>query len=202
MNIDITNLDNFDTIFNEMMIEVLGAMENTLPAYLTYHSVEHTRGVLNDAIHIANMEVVSEIDLKKIKIAALFHDTGFMFTYKDHEEASCDYAHKILPGYQISDEDIIHINEMIMATKIPQTPKDHCGKILADADLAYLGTGSFEKISSLLFSELKHFNPLLNVASWNEIQIKFLKQHQYFTAYCVTEKSAIKDAHLLRLIKG
>ena len=202
MNRSIPYMDNFDIVFKKMMSEVLGELENKLPTYLSYHSVDHTRGVLIDSMHIAMKEAVSDTDMRKIKIAALFHDTGFMFTYKDHEEASCDYAHKILPGYQISDEDIKHINEMIMATKIPQTPIDHCGKILADADLAYLGTGNFEQISSLLFSELKHFNPSLDVASWNEIQIKFLKQHQYFTAYCVAEKSAIKEAHLLRLIKG
>lgn len=186
--------------FDQLKREVMSEMEKNLPLYLKYHSVDHTAGVLTDAMLIATEEGVSESELFKIKIAALLHDTGFMFTYQNHEEASCAYAKVILPKYHISPEDISHICEMIMATKIPQSPKDQCGSILADADLAYLGTDDFSAISSLLFAELKYFNPLLELKAWNKIQIKFLKQHQYFTQYCIAHKTRIKKAHLERLV--
>ena len=189
-----------EAVFDQLKREVMGELEKNLPLYLKYHSVEHTAGVLKDAMLIANEEGVSESELFKIKIAALLHDTGFMFTYQNHEEASCAYAKVILPKYHISPEDISHICEMIMATKIPQSPKDQCGNILADADLAYLGTDDFSAISSLLFAELKYFNPLLELKAWNKIQIKFLKQHQYFTQYCIAHKTRIKKAHLERLV--
>ncbi len=187
--------------FDHLKREVMSEMEKKLPPYLKYHSVEHTEGVLVDAMLIAKEEGVSKLELMKIKIAALLHDTGFMFTYQDHEEASCAYAKVILPKYHISPEDISHVCEIIMATKIPQSPKDKCGSILADADLAYLGTDDFSAISSLLFAELKYFNPLLELIAWNEIQIKFLNQHQYFTHYCIAHKTSIKKVHLERLIE-
>ncbi len=189
-----------EAVFDQLKREVLGELEKNLPLYLKYHSAEHTAGVLTDAMLIANEEGVSESELFKIKIAALLHDTGFMFTYQNHEEESCAYAKVILPKYHISPEDINHICEIIMATKIPQSPKDQCGNILADADLAYLGTDDFSAISALLFAELKYFNPLLELKAWNEIQIKFLKQHQYFTQYCIAHKTRIKKAHLERLV--
>ena len=198
------NSKHFDLVepaFDKLKREVMSEMEKKLPQYLKYHSVEHTEGVLKDAILIANEEGASESELFKIKIASLLHDTGFMFTYQNHEEASCAYAKVILPKYHISPEDISHICEMIMATKIPQSPKDQCGSILADADLAYLGTDDFSAISSLLFAELKYFNPLLELHAWNEIQIKFLNQHQYFTDYCIAHKTSIKMVHLERLIE-
>lgn len=186
--------------FEQLEMKVLGDLEKELPSYLTYHSVQHTKNVLNDAIEIATHENVSLADMMKIKIAALLHDTGFMTTYQNHEEASCVYAKKVLPKYKISTEDLEHICEMIMATKIPQSPKDQCGKILADADLSYLGTEHFGKISSLLFDELKHINPMFDLQTWNQIQIKFLTNHQYFTNYCMANKAVIKDAHLQNLI--
>lgn len=186
--------------FEQLEMKVLGDLEKELPSYLTYHSVQHTKNVLNDAIEIATHENVSLADMMKIKIAALLHDTGFMTTYQNHEEASCVYAKKVLPKYKISTEDLEHICEMIMATKIPQSPKDQCGKILVDADLSYLGTEHFGKISSLLFDELKHINPMFDLQTWNQIQIKFLTNHQYFTNYCMANKAVIKDAHLQNLI--
>ncbi|HLO55371.1 MAG TPA: HD domain-containing protein [Saprospiraceae bacterium] len=186
--------------FEQLEMKVLGDLEKELPSYLTYHSVQHTKNVINDAMEIATHENVSPPNIMKIKIAALLHDTGFMMTYQNHEEASCAYAKKVLPKYKISTEDLVHICEMIMATKIPQRPKDQCGKILADADLAYLGTEHFGKISSLLFDELKHMNPMFDLQTWNQIQIKFLTNHQYFTNYCIANKAVIKDIHLQNLI--
>lgn len=200
MNINNVYLASNDVGFNQLRLEVLRALTDQLSPKLTYHTVDHTEGVLADAIIIAAHESVAPDELMKIKIAALCHDTGFMFTYQNHEEVSCDYAQKILPKYGISDADMMHICEMIMATKIPQSPKDHCGQILADADLAYLGTDTYQKISGLLFDEIKHFNPLFDLQSWIDIQIKFLTQHQYFTAYCIQQKSEIKNTHLQGLM--
>ena len=188
--------------FDELQQEVFAALQENLSAVLTYHSVQHTRDVLFAATTIANKEQVSKYDAQKIRLAALFHDTGFMVTYDEHEEASCKYARKVLAQYKASTENINHICEMIMATKIPQTPLDHCSEILADADLEYLGTEDFGRISSLLFDELKNRNSSLNLTDWNQIQIKFLTQHKYFTQYCQSTKSPVKNAHLQALVRG
>lgn len=200
MDLNDTNFESNDAVFDKLRVEILKTLERNLSPHLTYHCVAHTIGVLSDAILIATEEGVSPAELMKIKIAALCHDTGFMFTYKDHEEASCAYAIRVLPTYNIPGDDIIHIKEIIMATKIPQTPKDQCGKILADADLAYLGTEAYDNNSALLYDELKHYNPLIDLQTWQEIQIKFLNHHQYFTQYCIKHKTDIKNAHLQRLI--
>lgn len=188
--------------FEEMRDKVLEDLSQNLPGWLTYHSVLHTKNVIRDAEIIARHENVTEVDMMKIRIAALLHDTGFIETYQNHEEAGCVYARKILADFDISEDDINHICEMIMATKIPQSPMDHIGEILADADLAYLGTDQFEQISALLYAELKHLNPLFDLTTWNQIQIRFLTQHQYFTNYCNTTKSAVKASHVKKLVDG
>ena len=48
-------------------------------------------------------------------------------------------AKEELPKFGLSEKDIELICGMIMATKIPQNPKTKLEKIIADADLEYLG---------------------------------------------------------------
>ncbi len=101
-----------------------------------------------------------------------------------------------LPQFDISPEEIRKICGMIMATKIPQEPSTLYEKILADADLEYLGTDSFYETSELLYRELLHKQPKLSRQQWNEIQVNFLSSHTYHTNYCKVHCEPIKAAHL------
>ena len=71
-----------------------------------------------------------------------------------------------------------------MATKIPQTPTNQLERIIADADLEYLGTDDFVRQGNALYEELLHFNPSLSEQAWNELQLTFLEKHDYHTDYC------------------
>ena len=70
---------------------------------------------------------------------------------------------------------------MIMATKIPQTPLTKLEEIICDADLDYFGRDDFFPIANTLFLELKARDFVASEYEWNKIQIKFFKQHRYFT---------------------
>ncbi len=72
---------------------------------------------------------------------------------------------------------------MIAATKIPQRPKNILEKIVADADLFYLGTPDYKQYSEKLYKELKHFDPSINDEKWLKIQVNFLSSHSYHTKY-------------------
>ncbi|MAB49153.1 MAG: HD family phosphohydrolase [Flavobacteriaceae bacterium] len=188
---------SFSTIQNQ----VLKTLEDKLPNYLKYHSVEHTKYVLEKAIYIASKEQVSGHDLFLLKIAALYHDIGFTKSNIEHEAIGCDIVRNELPKYGISGEDVDIICGMIMATKIPQHPQTHLEKILADADLEYLGTKHFKTVSELLYKELKHYNPNLTRSEWNSIQINFMQNHQYHTKFCRRYKAFRKQKHLEELKK-
>jgi predicted metal-dependent HD superfamily phosphohydrolase len=54
--------------------------------------------------------------------AALWHDTGFILTYKDHEEASCQLCKKHLPDFGYSPEEVEIVISLIMDTKLPNNP--------------------------------------------------------------------------------
>ena len=131
-----------------MQVEAAGSfiidkLDKELPPYLSYHNVSHTRQVLKRSLEIAASENITGDDLDILSTAALFHDAGFIEKYTGHEEVSCQLAKQYLPQFDYSDPQIEIICELIMATKIPQTPKNHLAEILCDADLYYLGTDDY-----------------------------------------------------------
>ncbi|HAQ17705.1 MAG TPA: HD family phosphohydrolase [Prolixibacteraceae bacterium] len=181
---------------------VLNLLRNNLPEKYYYHNPEHTIYVQERALEIGKHEECTEDDLKLLSAAALWHDTGYIRMYAQHEEQSCIIARQYLPEYGYSASVIDQICGMIMATKIPQLPKTKLEEILADADLEYLGTESFEKKSYSLFLELQSLNPSLTEAKWNLMQISFLQKHHYFTRFCKENREPIKQIYLNKLVNG
>lgn len=179
---------------------VLDLLRNNLPENYYYHNPGHTVYVEERAQEIGRHENCSENELELLTTAALWHDTGYIKTYKDHEEESCLIARKYLPDYGYSVAETEVICGMIMATKIPQLPKTKLEEILADADLEYLGNESFETKSASLFQEFLSLNPSLTEEEWNQMQISFLQKHHYFTRFCIENRESVKQFHLNKLL--
>jgi len=161
---------------------ILSKLDSNLSKDLWYHGVHHTIDVEKEAERIAISEkITNQEDLLLLKIACLYHDSGFLFTYKEHEAAGCDLAKKELPSFGLDQNQIDIICGMIMATKIPQTPRTKLEEIICDADLDYFGREDFFPIANTLFLELKARSFVKSVDDWNIIQRNFFKQHRYFT---------------------
>src|SRR4030095_15950777 len=140
-------------LFKSIKQPILSRLRNELDPRLGYHNLSHTLDVLQQAEVIAKQENVNDKhDLLLLKTAAVFHDSGFLFVYKNHEEKSCEIATESLRKV-FSEEDIKKVCGMIMATKIPQTPNTLLEQVICDADLDYLGRDDFEPISRNLHKE-------------------------------------------------
>lgn len=175
---------------------ILNKLSNELPQHLFYHSVEHIDDVYAAAEKLGKQENISDYEMKLLLTAAWFHDSGFLKGAKGHEEESCRIARQFLPDYNYSNEEIECICGMIMATQIPQSPKNHLEEILADADLDYLGRDDFFTIGDKLFAELSIFGFLNTEDDWNRLQVRFLESHHYFTPTAIQQRQAKKEAHL------
>lgn len=171
-----------------------------LPKDLFYHGLHHTHDVLNFAQEIAEAENISKKELKLLKIAVLFHDAGFIKSYSGHEEVGCDLAKEYLPQFNVKDDEIELILGMIRATRIPQQPKNLLEKIIADADLMYLGTNRFKEISDTLYREMKIYFDLNSQQKWNEIQKNFIEKHKFHTPYCIKKYEASKQENLASVL--
>lgn len=174
-------------------------LEDNLPGYLYYHNAEHTKEVMEKAVFLAKIEGLSKAEITLIKVAALYHDAGFMLGREDHEDKSCKLANKELPEYDFSKEQIEVICGMINATRIPQKTHNIYEEIVADADLFYLGTETYNYYSNKLYLELKHFQPDISEKDWLKIQLDFLKSHTFHTKYGLEVLAPLKEKHLKKL---
>ncbi|HKR06800.1 MAG TPA: HD domain-containing protein [Bacteroidia bacterium] len=185
--------------FREAEKYIKELLQSGLPGSLFYHNYDHTIEVLKAVIQIAHEEEIGDEDLVLLKTAALFHDSGFINAYHGHEEEGCLIARKQLPLFDYSDEQVEKICALIMATKTPQNPQTHLEKILCDADLYYLGTDSFTQTGQKLFREWLERGKIYSEKEWNQVQIKFLESHRYFTKSAIANAEKKKAEHLQKL---
>jgi len=179
---------------------ILNKLENELSKKLTYHGVHHTIDVLNTCKFYVNKMKLPANDAFLLYTAALFHDTGFLKAYENHEENSILFARNLLPEWNYTSQEIEIIAGIIKATKIPQKPTNRLEEIMGDADLDYLGTDLFYPIGETLYKELVAFNKISTRRQWDEIQIKFLQNHSYHTPFAAHKREPVKQKHLIELI--
>lgn len=185
--------------YEEVYDFVIKKLESDLPAYLTYHNAQHTINVIKAAEYLGSKEGISDKEMLLVKTAALFHDTGFLQHHHDHELQSCRFARECLPDFGYEEDDIKKITDMIMATRLPQSPRDILSEILCDADLFYLGKEGYEEISERLFQEFKKNQLVKDSAEWDIRQSEFLASHTFFTDTATKELSDNKAEALERL---
>lgn len=189
-------------VFNTIYQTVLEKLDR-LSDQLSYHRKEHSLDVLKQATHIAIQEgIKNPHQLLLLQTAALYHDCGFLESYFDHESHSCKIFLQDANLYSFNEADIQIIQDLILATRVTQTPNTLLEKILCDADLDYLGRSDFFQLGNLLKTELLHFEILKNEADWDALQIVFLRDHKYYTKYSRENREPVKQEHLKILLPG
>ena len=175
---------------------VLNKLEKELLPIYTYHGIHHTLDVLKVCKNLCRAENISETDTILLQTAVLLHDMGFTVSPAEHEHTGCNIARQILPQFNYQNSDVEKICGMIMATKIPQTPRTLPEMVICDADLDYLGRNDFFTIGQTLFEELKALGIIETEEQWNTMQLNFLQQHQYHTPTTIKRREARKQKHL------
>lgn len=167
-----------------------------------YHSFSHTELVVEASIEIGKAEGISDKEMELVIIAAWFHDIGYIKSCEEHEECSCEFVQSFFTELNFSEENLSIIKGIIMATKMPQSPKTHLEKIVCDADMIHLGRKSYNKISSLLRIEAENKkNKTFNDYEWLKINVNFLSNHKFFTTYAQNTYENPKQKNLIKLQK-
>ncbi|WP_258543251.1 adenylate/guanylate cyclase domain-containing protein [Parvicella tangerina] len=165
---------------------IMKILKAELSPNLHYHGIHHTYDVVDAVERLAIMEGVLDEDIFVLKSAATYHDAGFVEQYDKNEPIGARMASEILPLYGYTEEQVSLVHRLIYATIVPHNPQTKLEEIICDADLDYLGRDDFHQIADTLRRELRDHGKINSDRMWDEIQIKFLEQHRYFT------KSAIK----------
>ncbi len=185
----------------ETVKEIVLAKLDGLSPHLTYHSKEHTIDVLKQTLRIAASEGITDpYELLSLKFAALFHDIGFLQTYPNHEAKGCELFLEYADMEGFTDTEKADIQSLIMATKLPQSPKNHLEQIICDADLDYLGRSDFLIIGDNLRREFLHYNIVASNEAWEKLQLNFLTNHKYFTESSRKLREPVKQMHYSKLL--
>jgi len=181
---------------------VLKQLEENLSKDFIYHNIDHTIDVFNSVSRLAKMAKIDSHSLILVQTSALFHDIGLIDCIDKHEERGVEIIKELLPSFGYQTKDIEQIAEMILATKLPQTPKSNLAELLCDADLDYLGRDDFFKTGTELHLEWQRMK-IMDVPfdEWISIQKSFLQSHTFFTKEA-RELRNVGKANNLKQLEG
>jgi uncharacterized protein len=169
--------------FEQARLYALRRLETELPPARVYHNVAHTRDDVVPAVErLAAMEGLEGEALLVLRTAAYFHDIGFVEQGNGHEAIGARMAAQVLPRFGYTAAQIEIITGIIMATRLPQSPRNLLEEIAADADLDVLGRDDFLARNQDLRDEMAAFSEIMSDEEWYTSQWRFLRQHRYFTA--------------------
>ena len=177
-----------------------------LPEGIKYHDANHTlhptKGVVASANRIAISENISEQDRELLITAAYFHDTGYIREYEKNEPIAARMAGRILKLIGYKPNEVVKVQNMILATDLEHEPKTHVEKILCDADLDHLGREDFFKFDGKLREGWRTRG--INVsdeAKWYKGTLEFIKKHKYYTESQKKLREKGKQKNIKRLLK-
>lgn len=190
------------SIINKVEDYVYYLFKEKAPSENVYHDSSHTTDVVEAAKEIGKASKLSEDEMEIITIAAWFHDVGYIEGADNHEEKSAEYAKNFLAENDYPRERIEKTADCIMATKVPQKPKNMMEKVICDADLQHLGTKDFFDKSELFRMEAEqNEDELIHDFEWYKKTIDFLTNHNYFTDYAIEKYDEQKQENLVKLQK-
>jgi len=192
-------LERLTSFFQVKFVEIIYKLRLEIGSDIIYHDARHTMDVIQSVERIAVAEGIDHHSLLLLKIAALFHDTGYLIGPDEHEMGSVNIFREQSIGYTIDEGDLNTIDELIVATRVPQKPRNHLEAIICDADLDYLGRRDFPVLSEFLYLELLSQKRVADRNEWNAIQIQFLESHQFHTDYARENRAPRKTENVAQL---
>ncbi|MHA6727522.1 Pycsar system effector family protein [Chryseobacterium sp. A301] len=151
---------------------------------LRFHNEIHLKEVVEASRKMAMHYSLSERDTAIVGLASYFHDLGYCQVGKQgHELRGTEIAQKFLEGESADPEFISEVKNCILATKMPQEPKNLLEEIVCDADLFHFGKDWFEYRNKLLQQEAKACGAEFSKEDWRASTIALMERHRYHTDY-------------------
>ena len=180
--------------WDRVKAHALARLARDLPPELRYHSIQHTSADVLPAVErLAVLAGVNGDDLLLLRTAALYHDMGYIEKYANNEPIGVRMARETLPDFGYSPDQIATIEQMIMATQMPQAPQNFLEELMCDADLDSLGREDYLETSHNLHAELVACGASITLKAWYQRQLTFLVEPHLFHRSC-TESARCRQA--------
>jgi len=189
-------------ILKEVETYTLRYYEENFSSSHSYHSIEHTKLVVNVATKISDFEGLDKRNTEIVIVAAWFHDIGHAVSYDNHEDESCKIARQFLAINNVDEVFILAVEACISSTKQGAQIKSLNDKILHDADHAHTALPNFMEISNLFKKELENFSgeKITKPEYWKKTLV-FLTETKFLTEYAIKNMEPIKNENISKVEK-
>ncbi len=181
---------------------VITLLRDNLGEDHVFHSLAHTLSVRDAALVIGKKEGLNETEMEVLELAALFHDTGFVEKYLDHESASQRIAREFLNSLQYPADRLEMVVQAIASTNLGQSPSNLLEQTLRDADMSHLGSPHYAEYLKALrrewavFLQQQYADP-----EWLRLNLEFLKGQVFYTPGAWALFGAQRDENLKEIKK-
>lgn len=192
-NINHSTIDQAKQFVKELLSE-------NLPSDIGYHTFQHAQFVVDGVEEIGSASGLSASELNIAKLSGWFHDTGYIKSPEGHESVSAEIAGDFLAERDYDPAEIQLVKDAIMATKVPQKPKNIISEVLCDADMSHLAMPDyFEIVEHMRIEFWLTRNLKMSKKAFNENSIGFFGKHHYHTQYGKTVLRKRKEKNLARI---
>ncbi|MHB1177110.1 MAG: Pycsar system effector family protein [Daejeonella sp.] len=187
-----------NTIVKDAAEYVFSLFKDKLPGDYVYHNYNHTIETVKACKKLSKSYNLTSRDYEVLMLAALFHDTGYISTYENHEQESVKFMKEYLKG-SYPEDDIREIESLILSTKHLTVPDGSMQEILHDADYINLGSKSFDHRAELLRIEWERIlQKTYTEEEWAQIQLQFLIDTSFKTEEAVLEYNEQKELNIIK----
>jgi predicted metal-dependent HD superfamily phosphohydrolase len=177
-------------------------LKDKLPEGIEFHTIEHAKCVVDNAVFIGENSGLTKDELNIAKLCAWFHDTGYIIKSVGHEEESAKIAGEFLTSKDVDEEIISQVKNSIVATCVPQQPTNLISKVLCDADLMHLSEDNyFERIEKMREEWINISKKKISKRKFHSKSLKFFQTHEYHTDFAKKELQPKKAKNLQLLQK-
>jgi HD superfamily phosphodiesterase len=160
-----------------------------------YHGWMHTKSCYDAVCYLAASEDITDENVRLLKIASLYHDTGYILGDEEyHEYKSAVIAREELHSFGFSEYEIDVICRLIISTILNKNSIDVLEDIMRDADLEYIGRDYYPYVAELLRRERSILHSV-----WKREQLTFLERHKFATSSAQKFFNHQKDINIRRL---
>ncbi|HUH47265.1 MAG TPA: Pycsar system effector family protein [Arenibacter sp.] len=151
---------------------------------LRFHNGIHVKEVVEAARKMADHYQLNDRDRAIVLLSAYFHDIGYCGRGREgHEDRGSGIATDFLKEKNVDAEMIAAVRGCILATKMPQSPKNLLEEIVCDADLFHLGSDWFDLRNKLMRQEAAACGQVVDKEIWRKNTIDLMVGHHYHTEY-------------------
>lgn len=189
-----------------LLFEVLHRLAQRLPDDLSFHTFEHTAEVVAFSTMFAKADNRSEREIELVRIAATFHDVGFLVDRLMHEELGAELASALMLSLgTFSQEECEMVRLMILDTQVVSESgwcfdklRTPLSQYLCDADVANFGRDTYLaklELVRLETSSARDTSFYLNA-------LAMLDAHHWHSAYAKQHLQAIKESNRIKLMQA